>query len=588
MDNLKAKESDAWRLKEATSRTPVYFLNTHLDFTEWHKVFRKMVVSYNMVEALMYTIPAGQEESMKSRMAKVKGSGIIKKEGEYEPFVVDPESKKMALPSVVDLTAEAPLKSTPKSEEDLVYMKSMGITKSLDAYFSSTTSFINVRTGTPDTDREAYFRQEIWLWMDKSLSKGNYDWLPGHVGTMFDIHELHRLIMESCSKITWISFAIEYKKIFMIKPKAGGDIFRYHSEMQEQIRLVKSQAEALDINPYISPLIENFLLLIAAWENPRYRRMALEFTMDDKSISAGLLIKELQKQQLLTAHLNKNQSESDGRPGSRRHQRDEYSDVRVHAAIAPPKKPPTGVCFAWQKGACTRGSECRFAHEESKPKDERKPTQPPKTPIKPQVRLSRDSVPRRSTIKNRAPSSSRSPSRKPSRSPGRFGSKSPSGRRSSTPKPQSNKCRNCGGDHRANDCKFDGECDYCNLIGHKASMCYKKKFAEKNSSARVAFVDPEEKVVVRLLCVSQYEHLQPMVEDVDEEVVVVGCGYTSQVSNLVYGGGEEGVVCVGGVPSSSGPPDTHLSSQISMQMGGESTSSQSIPILIVPTLNRLA
>src|SRR6185312_3327849 len=156
--------------------------------------------------------------------------------------------------------------------------------------------------------------------MDKSLSKGNYDWLPGHVGTMFDIHELHRLIMDSCSKITWISFALEYKKIFMIKPKAGGDIFRYHSEIQEQIRLVKSQAEALSIDPYISPLMENFLLLIAAWENPRYRRMALEFTIDDKTISAGLLIKELQKQELLTSHLNKTQSEGDNRSGSRRHQ----------------------------------------------------------------------------------------------------------------------------------------------------------------------------------------------------------------------------------------------------------------------------
>ena len=78
---IKVKESEAWRLKEATSRTSVYFLNTHLDFTEWHKVFRKMVVSYNMVEALMYTIPAGQQESMKTdsprsrdREAKRKGS----------------------------------------------------------------------------------------------------------------------------------------------------------------------------------------------------------------------------------------------------------------------------------------------------------------------------------------------------------------------------------------------------------------------------------------------------------------------------------------------------------------------------------
>ena len=68
----------------------------------------------------MYTIPAGQEESMKSRIAKV--TGTIKKEGDYDQLVIDEESKTVVPPSVMDLTAEAPLKFTPKSEEDLVEM----------------------------------------------------------------------------------------------------------------------------------------------------------------------------------------------------------------------------------------------------------------------------------------------------------------------------------------------------------------------------------------------------------------------------------------------------------------------------------
>ena len=64
-------------------------------------------------------------------------------------------------------------------------MESMGITPSLDVFFSATTAFVNVKTGTPDTDREAYFRQEIWLWMEKSLSLGQYRWVTKTVGTMF-------------------------------------------------------------------------------------------------------------------------------------------------------------------------------------------------------------------------------------------------------------------------------------------------------------------------------------------------------------------------------------------------------------------
>ena len=52
-------------------------------------------------------------------------------------------------------------------------MKSMGISASMDAFFSSNTAFTNVKTGTLETDKEAYFRQEIWLWLNRRFQKGS-------------------------------------------------------------------------------------------------------------------------------------------------------------------------------------------------------------------------------------------------------------------------------------------------------------------------------------------------------------------------------------------------------------------------------
>ena len=42
----------------------------------------------------------------------------------------------------------------------------------LIALFSATSTFMNVRSFQADTEREAGFRQDIWLWMEKSLSQG--------------------------------------------------------------------------------------------------------------------------------------------------------------------------------------------------------------------------------------------------------------------------------------------------------------------------------------------------------------------------------------------------------------------------------
>ena len=160
-----------WKLKEAAGRVPVYYLNTPLDFSQWHVVFRRMVVSYNMIDALMYSIPASQKGAMEARIQQVTGK--MKAAPKEEVVEVD---LKVLLPKIEEPAAEVPLKVEPKSMEDEVLMKSLGITSSMDVFFSATTAFINVKTGTPDTDREAYFRQEIWIWMEKSLSQGQFNW----------------------------------------------------------------------------------------------------------------------------------------------------------------------------------------------------------------------------------------------------------------------------------------------------------------------------------------------------------------------------------------------------------------------------
>ena len=54
----------------------------------------------------------------------------------------------------------------------------------------------------------------------------------------------------------------------------------------------------------IAPVDGTVLLLIAAWQTPQYHKIALEFTMDEKAITVETLVSELEKQRLLTAHLN--------------------------------------------------------------------------------------------------------------------------------------------------------------------------------------------------------------------------------------------------------------------------------------------
>ena len=77
----------------------------------------------------------------------------------------------------VDLTSE-PLKPQARPDEEQALLRAMGVSNMADEFFSSTTIFINVRTKKQESDKQILFRQEIWSWMETSLSRGTYKWIP--------------------------------------------------------------------------------------------------------------------------------------------------------------------------------------------------------------------------------------------------------------------------------------------------------------------------------------------------------------------------------------------------------------------------
>ena len=204
----------------------------------------------------------------------------------------------------------------------------------------------------------------------------------------YDIHALYTKVITIANKATLISHALEVKKIFEM-PFNGSDIFQYHSELQQQIEMVQAQGESLGLDSVIPPWMEQSLLLIAAWKSPNYRKIALEFTMDNVQVEIDALVGELQKQQLLTTHLNRS-NESGSRSDRPRGDR---SDTRVHQATTAGVK----YCFGFQRGACARGSDCPFVHEKDPSKQDSRPGT--SSGGKPQAKMARDQMPKKQTNK---------------------------------------------------------------------------------------------------------------------------------------------------------------------------------------------
>jgi hypothetical protein len=123
---------------------------------------------------------------------------------------------------------------------------------------------------------------------------------------------------------------------------SGQDLYQYKTEIDEQFQLVKAQGETLGLTISMPPWMEQSLLLIAAWQLPQYRKIALDYTMDGKVVSVEALMREFEKQRLLTAHLNQ--------AGSKGDRRQERNETRVHQASAWSEVLlcfPTGVLHSW-------------------------------------------------------------------------------------------------------------------------------------------------------------------------------------------------------------------------------------------------
>jgi len=160
--------------------------------------------------------------------------------------------------------------------------------------------------------------------------------------------KLYGKVVELADKATIISCINEYKKIFTLQVK--DDLFTYHEELQQQLRLVRAQVEVLGIAMTLPVDIEQNLMLIAAWHHPQYREIAEEISRKKRDFTLDELLRDLQRQHLLATHL-------EGSGSSEKERRTEPA-VRIKAAKeANPKR-----CYLFQQGKCTR-ENCPRARE---------------------------------------------------------------------------------------------------------------------------------------------------------------------------------------------------------------------------------
>ena len=297
---------DEWKGSKMV-KVQVVFLYSPTDFEAWHVALRRFVKAYGMGDALLYSVPENQvgamEKRVKTTAAKAEEAIKVKREAQEKSATLGTPVAPDVSIMTIDLTQAAPLVGEPRSEEQHLIMKCMGITAAVDEFFSATIIFENFRTRKKESEKENFYRQEIWQWMESSLTKGPYKYVVRTIQPVFDIHALYAAVINLANKPTWISHALEFKKIFTICMH-GNDIFQYHAELIQQVRLVKSQGIALGIETPFPMWMEQSMLLLAAHESPHYRKIAQDFVMDDKCVTIDALVRELQKHQLITTQLN--------------------------------------------------------------------------------------------------------------------------------------------------------------------------------------------------------------------------------------------------------------------------------------------
>ena len=145
--------------KLSTMKVNIVPLNSPTDFGTWHIALRRLVKGYGMGDALLFSVPEDRMGAFKARAAeldKVKGEVDDKRNrssssDEEEPTLY---TKSTTSGSEAKMVAEemAEMKREEKPETSL--LGAMGVTKSMDEFFSATTTFVNVRTEQPDSERD--------------------------------------------------------------------------------------------------------------------------------------------------------------------------------------------------------------------------------------------------------------------------------------------------------------------------------------------------------------------------------------------------------------------------------------------------
>jgi len=254
--------------------------------------------------------------------------------------------------------------TTSKKAVDVKLMSLLGVTREHDEFFSSSTVFYNTRLQCEEKEPDTFFRTEIWNWMEASLSKGQYRSIAKNITPVYDIRKLHARVVEVANMATPISCIMEYKKLFTMSMKE--DIFQYHEDLLQQIRIVRGQMEKLRFKMTIPEELLQNLMLYAAWQDPRYREIADDLLRKQREFTLEELLRDLQRQQMMVRHLN---GGTDTRTRSE-------GEVRVKAAKETSAKP----CYLFQKGNCTR-DHCPFAHIKQREGDGAKAKKP--SPPKP-------------------------------------------------------------------------------------------------------------------------------------------------------------------------------------------------------------
>ena len=123
---------------------------------------------------------------------------------------------------------------------------------------------------------------------------------------IFDIRRFYRKIAENANKATQITHSLEMEKLYQMQP--GEDLLQFHADITKQVQIIQAQEAELS-----SELGEDFslpdygasILLRAAFRNPKYEKIALEFSKRNKRCKADELVAAIQERQMLLDHLKK-------------------------------------------------------------------------------------------------------------------------------------------------------------------------------------------------------------------------------------------------------------------------------------------